>query len=608
MVAIVAALSILVFGEMAQRERRHLIDAKALAASMVADLFANGVAAALDFRDADAAQAELGNLRENPDVVYAAVWLANGSAPFAEMVRGDRPRDDPTGAPRFAVKDDRVEVVRAVRGRDGKLVGSAIVYLSLAAENTAYATTLRRTILVGSITAAVVLGLLVLLVRRQILGPLEVLAGAARQVERGEAGAALDTRADDELGDLARAFEAMRDAIFDREASLSAANRSLEELFDNMRQGIVVFGVDGRVTGASSRRAFSLFAGKDGRSLASLQGARVVDLLYPEALDGDPEATALEQWTEVAFEAPAESWDVVLDLAPKEALLFPGEPHERLLELEMRPITEDGKTRRIMLLATDATEKRRLIREVEAQGAQHAREIAALRKLVAGGGQAFVGFLASSAERIERCRAIASEGPRHLKSTQVTELMQHVHTMRGEARVFELGELAAHLDALEDVLARAKKVNSSAPEVASLRESVRATMANRILVIDDSWAVLDAMRRALTAEGYEVHVATDLPTAARYVRSADLAIVDFHMPGLDGKSILVALKAALDSEHRCLFYLYTSDPEAARRAREYGFDGSFMKKGDSALLGYQVGAVFRTIRLSKMSGSKAPSK
>jgi DNA-binding response OmpR family regulator len=134
------------------------------------------------------------------------------------------------------------------------------------------------------------------------------------------------------------------------------------------------------------------------------------------------------------------------------------------------------------------------------------------------------------------------------------------------------------------------------------------TMANRILVIDDSWAVLDAMRRALTAEGYEVHVATDLPTAARYVRSADLCIVDFHMPGLDGKSILVALKAAIDREHQCLFYLYTSDPEAARRGREYGFDGSFMKKGDSALLGYQVGAVFRTIRLSKLSGTKSASK
>jgi DNA-binding response OmpR family regulator len=134
------------------------------------------------------------------------------------------------------------------------------------------------------------------------------------------------------------------------------------------------------------------------------------------------------------------------------------------------------------------------------------------------------------------------------------------------------------------------------------------TAPNRILVIDDSWAVLDGIRTSLSTEGYEVRVATDLPAAVRHVRGVDLCIVDFHMPGLDGKSLLVALKAALDKEHRCVFYLYTSDAEAAKRAREYGFDGSFMKKGDAALLGYQVGAVFRTIRMAKLGGSSPPPR
>ena len=63
MVAIVAATTILVFREMNARERRHLVDAKTLAASMVADLFALGLAAPLDFRDADAVAAELSNVR-----------------------------------------------------------------------------------------------------------------------------------------------------------------------------------------------------------------------------------------------------------------------------------------------------------------------------------------------------------------------------------------------------------------------------------------------------------------------------------------------------------------------------------------------------------------
>ena len=132
----------------------------------------------------------------------------------------------------------------------------------------------------------------------------------------------------------------------------------------------------------------------------------------------------------------------------------------------------------------------------------------------------------------------------------------------------------------------------------------------RILVIDDSWPILDQIRTGLAVEGYEVRVASDLHTAAKHVRGCDLCIVDFHMPGLDGKSILVALKSALDPGHRCSFYLYTSDLEAAKRAREYGFDGSFMKKGDATLLRYQVGAVFRTLRMADVStdSSKPPKR
>jgi CheY-like chemotaxis protein len=131
--------------------------------------------------------------------------------------------------------------------------------------------------------------------------------------------------------------------------------------------------------------------------------------------------------------------------------------------------------------------------------------------------------------------------------------------------------------------------------------------SGRVLVIDDSWAILDTIRAQLSPEGYDVKVASDLPTAAKHVHTVDLCVVDFHMPGLDGKSILVALKAALGPEQRCKFYLYTSDADVARRAVELGFDGSFMKKGDAALLVYQVGAVFRMVRMAQIDGKRPSS-
>jgi CheY-like chemotaxis protein len=118
------------------------------------------------------------------------------------------------------------------------------------------------------------------------------------------------------------------------------------------------------------------------------------------------------------------------------------------------------------------------------------------------------------------------------------------------------------------------------------------------LVVDDSRTVLESIRGILMTEGYDVRIALDLPSAARQVRGCDLCIVDLHMPGLDGNRLLVALKAAVGGP--CVFYLYTSDGEAAKRAKAYGFDGSFMKKGDTALLCYQVSAVFRSLKMAKL--------
>ncbi|HVY49393.1 MAG TPA: response regulator [Minicystis sp.] len=123
----------------------------------------------------------------------------------------------------------------------------------------------------------------------------------------------------------------------------------------------------------------------------------------------------------------------------------------------------------------------------------------------------------------------------------------------------------------------------------------------RILVIDDSWVVLDTVRSQLAAQGYDVRVTSEYAVAERQIKQTDLCIIDFHMPGLDGKAMTRALRAAAGDEDGCVFYLYTSDPDVARQHAALGFDGSFLKKGDAAVLVNQVSAVFRTIKMKKLA-------
>jgi len=121
-----------------------------------------------------------------------------------------------------------------------------------------------------------------------------------------------------------------------------------------------------------------------------------------------------------------------------------------------------------------------------------------------------------------------------------------------------------------------------------------------IVVVDDSFLILDRIRERLTAEGYHVRTTTGHAAAMKLVQHADLAIIDFHMPGVDGAEMLSSLRDTHPTSP-CLYYLYTSDREVATKYEQLGFDGAFLRKGEEAALVPQVGAVFRTIRMRKLA-------
>lgn len=133
-------------------------------------------------------------------------------------------------------------------------------------------------------------------------------------------------------------------------------------------------------------------------------------------------------------------------------------------------------------------------------------------------------------------------------------------------------------------------------------ESPRAP--ERIVVVDDSWIILEQIRVCLAGHGWDVRTTTGLEMASRLARTADLAVIDFHMPGLNGNEFLELVRAELGANPsglRCLFYLYTSDREEASRYHEHGFDGAFLRKGDETALVPQVEAVFRTLRMRRLA-------
>ncbi len=478
-VVVVGVAMAVAFFYATERERRRVIEAKRSAAGMVADLLAQSLQAPLDFNDEEAAKTELQHLEQNKEVVYAGVWRVGMSgAPMVELRAGSSALPAPADlqTPRTLAFGDRVETLRTVLGRNQEPVGTAFIQFSLAREN-AELVVARRNILLYCLGLAFgTMGLLSLAARHQVVRPIQQLLDAARRIEKGERGDAVEALANDEIGRLADAFKAMNAAIFDRERRLSAANASLRELFDHMRQGILVFGSDGKVEGTSSRAAGQIF----GRE--ALAGCDVRELLYPAAGPWDAERRAFEEWLALGFDAPAQSWAEVGALAPHRVGLSAGEGERELL-LEFRPIAHEGRVAKILLLATDETDQRRLEREMERQGAQHERQIALMRRLVSGGGQQFVAFLEQARRRIERAAALCGQSLEGLSADALGEAFRIVHTLRAEALAFELRELAALLRDLEEHLSELREPKGPAIEWRVRQpDLVRALGAARALV------------------------------------------------------------------------------------------------------------------------------
>lgn len=424
---IIAASTAFLVSVLTERERERIIQAKVQAGSMVMEVLSKSLAAPLDFEDVDATKAELEDLRASADVVSAAVYSAKGElvaevgAPAAKQVER---------AERTTTLADRVEFVRDVRRRE-RAHGTVVVVLSLEAENALFAESRTLILQWGLALGFVSALLLVVFIQRGVVSPLRTLADAVKQVEEG-ADAAVPASRRDEVGDLARAFNAMSSAVRDREDRLRDARERVEHLLDHMRQSTLVLDEDMKPTGFASKAARTLF-GED------LEDASAEELLFTGLPRWQAERQAFAEWLALVAATRGEDRAEVLGLAPRESRR---ERDGKLEVLELEFVSLGSPRDHVMLLATDVTAHRELLREKE----RETREVEALRYLV-GSAHVLAGFLTRARERVEFCRGASGE-----PASRITAL-QHVHTIKGEALALGLEEVATAARTMEESLA-----------------------------------------------------------------------------------------------------------------------------------------------------------
>src|SRR5256885_1973116 len=116
----------------------------------------------------------------------------------------------------------------------------------------------------------------------------------------------------------------------------------------------------------------------------------------------------------------------------------------------------------------------------------------------------------------------------------------------------------------------------------------------RVLVVDDELGVRRALQRGLTAEGMEVMVAADGPSALEMARTGayDVIVLDIMLPGLSGYRVLQRLRA--ERVRTPVLLVSAKDGEIDQAdGLDLGADGYLVKPFSFVVLVAQVRAVLR---------------
>ena len=121
-----------------------------------------------------------------------------------------------------------------------------------------------------------------------------------------------------------------------------------------------------------------------------------------------------------------------------------------------------------------------------------------------------------------------------------------------------------------------------------------ASIARRVVVIDDDVDVAETTAAALRALGHWVGVVTDPRQALSMVsaQKPDIVFLDIGMPHIDGFQLAAALKTGFPE--LCVVAV-TAYGEAQHRqlARVAGFDAHLVKPVDLATLGATIATLFK---------------
>jgi len=115
---------------------------------------------------------------------------------------------------------------------------------------------------------------------------------------------------------------------------------------------------------------------------------------------------------------------------------------------------------------------------------------------------------------------------------------------------------------------------------------------NKLLIVDDSDALLEVMKRILERNKYTVNTLNSAKDIYKKIGEfqPDLLILDIFLAGKDGREICREIKTNAETKHTCIL-VFSASPAKPDEYKSYGADDFIEKPFDIAYLVEKIKSV-----------------
>jgi HPt (histidine-containing phosphotransfer) domain-containing protein len=311
--------------------------------------------------------------------------------------------------------------------------------------------------------------------------------------------------------------ENLENLVAERTVALRRKTHDIQSMLQNMPQGVLTIVAGNRIHPEYSAYLQTIF------ETAEIAERDVMQLVFAHSSLGPDALSSIEVAIASCIGEDAMNFEFNAHLLPTEFEISMPDGRHKSLELSWSPIAGEGDVvEKLMVCVRDVTELRRLAHEASAQR----RELEMIGEILAVSQEKFQDFMQTSFAFIDENRML-TESATEPTSDLVAKLFRNMHTVKGNARTYGLGNLTNTVHEAEqayDELRKAETIEWHPEELLAQLDQVRGLLDEYAKINDNTLGRKGPGRR--NVDKYLMVEKTQVTQTLQAMQSIDLDNVD----------------------------------------------------------------------------------